>query len=85
VKPKLAAKCCLRWDATLGATMLLAPERGLVLDACASQIVALLDGTHTLDEIAAHLATTHDGADHATIARDVERFVGELAARGLVR
>jgi len=84
MKPALSAKVRLRWDTRACAFMLIAPERGLVLDEPAARVAKLCDGTRTIEEIAGVLANEYDG-DVAQIAHDVEYFLGQLAMRGLLR
>ena len=83
MKPALAKKVRLRFDGRSGKTLLLAPERGMLLDDSAAVIALMCDGTRTLDDIARELADQHDG-DLAAIKSDVARFVGALAIRGLL-
>jgi coenzyme PQQ biosynthesis protein PqqD len=82
-KPCLASKVRLRWDGYSAKTLLLAPERGLILDDTATVIALMCDGTRTVDDIAAELASQHDG-DISLIRIDVAQFVGALAIRGLL-
>src|SRR3954465_589618 len=51
-RPALVAHARLRWDKRANATMLLAPERGLVLDEIAAVVVAMCNGTRTIEDIA---------------------------------
>lgn len=83
MKPALAPKVRLRWDSQAGQTLLLAPERGLLLDEPATAIACLCDGTRTIPEIAFELAIDHEG-EVAAIERDVEELVGALLTRGLI-
>ena len=84
VRPKLASKARLRWDARDQKHVLLSPERGLVLNASAARIVELCDGTRTLDAIVDELASAHDGSDRVQIARDVDDLLAMLRARALL-
>ncbi len=83
MRPALATKVRLRWDGRTGKTLLLAPERGLILDDTAAVIALMCDGTRTLDDIARELHDQHEG-DLAAIQCDVARFIGALAIRGLL-
>jgi pyrroloquinoline quinone biosynthesis protein D len=85
MKPALAAKVRLRWDDRERATLLLAPERGMLLDETAAAIAGLCDGTRTIEDIATCLATWFGAVEPDAITRDIEQFVGELAIRGLLR
>lgn len=82
-RPKLAKKVRLRFDAREGKWMVLAPERGLFLNASAKEIVDLCDGTRTEEELARTLAQAH-GAPHDVVAKDVARVLSELRARVLL-
>ncbi len=84
VRPKLASKARLRWDARDQKHVLLSPERGLVLNASAARIIELCDGTRTLDAIVDELAAAHDGSDREKIARDVDELLAMLRARALL-
>jgi pyrroloquinoline quinone biosynthesis protein D len=74
-RPRLAAKARLRWDAREAKYLLLYPERGLLLNDSASAILKLVDGTRTVEEIAAAL-----GAEASVVLELLER----LSERGLV-
>ncbi|AKF04255.1 pyrroloquinoline quinone biosynthesis peptide chaperone PqqD [Sandaracinus amylolyticus] len=80
-RPRLARKARLRRDPITDEPLLVAPERGLALNATAARIVALCDGDRTFASIVGELARGHD---RERVARDVERFLHELAERGLV-
>jgi coenzyme PQQ biosynthesis protein PqqD len=83
-RPKLARRARLRRDALSGRDVLLYPERGLVLSPSASEILALCDGTRTLDAIVSSLEERHAGVAREVLARDVEELLGALASRRLV-
>ena len=79
-KPRLARSVRLRHDRVRDRWLLLAPERGFVLNGSALAIVRLLDGTRTLAEVAAQL-----GSEAARdVAGDIDGFVHRLQERGLV-
>ena len=82
-RPALARTVRLRWDERAGAQLLLAPERGLLLDDIASQVVKLCDGSRTVEQIVEVLCATYN-ADARAVASDLESFLTELARRGLV-
>lgn len=81
--PKLARRARLRWDARDERWMILYPERGLVLNASAAEIVKLCDGTRSLEEIAEALAAS-SGAPLERVASDVRALVARLAEKRLV-
>jgi pyrroloquinoline quinone biosynthesis protein D len=72
--PRLRSSVRLRHDRVRDRWMLLAPERGFVLNPSALAIVQRIDGAATVDEIAAALG-------HAD---DVATFVRTLVERRLV-
>ena len=53
------------------------------LNAVATRIWQLCDGTRSIEAITRALVDEFD-ADEATVRADVERFVGELQAAGLI-
>lgn len=55
----------------------------LGLDAAASRILELLDGERSLEAVIAALTAEYEGEPEA-IAREVEAFVEELVAAGIV-
>jgi pyrroloquinoline quinone biosynthesis protein D len=66
-----------------GTALLLVPEGALTLNASAAAALELVDGTRTVDEIAAALADQFDvTADDAR--RDVDRLFSRLAQRQFV-
>lgn len=84
-RPLLSPHARLRWDERAGQTILLAPERGLLLDEVATAVVRLCDGTRTVADIARVLQASYPDASIDAIARDVEYLISALAVRGLVR
>jgi coenzyme PQQ biosynthesis protein PqqD len=82
-RPRLAAKVRLRYDRKAERTMLLYPERGLVLNPTAADVAKLCTGEHTVGAIVARLAAQY-GKDAATVEREVLSFLAALKERGLV-
>jgi PqqA peptide cyclase len=83
MRPRLAKKARLRWDARERSLLLLYPERGLVLNDTAAAIVRMCDGSRTTDEIARAIAE-ETGDPVETVAPEVTRFLEELRSRALV-
>jgi pyrroloquinoline quinone biosynthesis protein D len=83
-RPRLAPSVRVRRDRATGGTLLLQPERGLVLSATAARIVALCSGERTAGEIASCVAREAEGADAAQIERDTFDFLQLLARRRLI-
>jgi coenzyme PQQ biosynthesis protein PqqD len=84
-RPRLAPKVRLRFDAKSERFMLLYPERGMVLNPTAADIVHLCTGELTVAEIVARLAEKYASQPRATIEREVLEFLAALADRGLLR
>jgi coenzyme PQQ biosynthesis protein PqqD len=80
-KPHLAPKVRLRFDAKSERYMLLYPERGMVLNPTAADIVQRCTGELTVTEIVAELAPQ----PRATIEREVVEFLDAMTERGLLR
>jgi coenzyme PQQ biosynthesis protein PqqD len=83
-RPRLARRARLRHDPVGGGDVLLYPERGLALSPSASEVLALCDGTRSVDAIVSALHDRHPEERRETIARDVEELLSALASRRLV-
>jgi len=83
LKPRLSRKARVRPDPRDGRPVLLSPERGLRLGDTAAAIVALCDGTRTVDVIVDEL-TRRYGAERARVAADVDALLADLRDRALV-
>jgi coenzyme PQQ biosynthesis protein PqqD len=81
-RPKLAPMARLQWDARDEKHMLLSPERGLALNATATRIVELCDGTRSVSDVVALLAEGQGDRDR--VERDVVAFLDRLHARALL-
>jgi len=79
MNPKLGKKARLRWDARSEQYMLVYPERGLLLNKTATEIVKLCDGTRSVEEIVATFAGRGDLA-----CGEVSHFLEELKSRNLL-
>jgi len=67
--------------------MILWPERGLALNRTSTEIVRMLDGAHSVDDIVAELAAragASDPVDLGRIASDVSAFLADLERRALL-
>jgi len=84
-RPRLAAKARLRWDRKDGRHMLLYPERGLVLNATAADVVQLCTGEHTVAAIIDRLAEKYTAQSREALEREVAAFLAAMAERGLIR
>ncbi|WP_341212813.1 pyrroloquinoline quinone biosynthesis peptide chaperone PqqD [uncultured Limimaricola sp.] len=83
-RPALPRFVKLRFDRARGIWVLLAPERVLVPDETAVEVLKLCDGVATLGEIAATLARIYD-APEAAILSDICTMLDDLAAKGFLR
>lgn len=83
-RPKLAAKARLRADRLDGRLLLLYPERGLVLNRSAGDILQLCTGRLTVDRIVDLLADRHPESRREAIKTDVLALLGTLSSRGLL-
>jgi len=83
-RPRLAAKARLRYDRKTTRYMLLYPERGLVLNGTAADIVQLCTGEHTVSAIVERLAEKYAMKAREAVEQEVLSFLDAMAARGLV-
>jgi pyrroloquinoline quinone biosynthesis protein D len=81
--PALARGVRLRFDKARDAWVLLAPEKVLMPDQIAIEILKRCDGQATVGAIVDDLATTF-GADRAQVASDVQSFLQDLADKGMI-
>jgi coenzyme PQQ biosynthesis protein PqqD len=82
-RPRIAAKARLRYDRKAERTMLLYPEKGLVLNPTAADIAKLCTGDHSVGAIVDQLASKY-GKEATVIEREVMDFLSALAERGLL-
>ncbi len=81
--PRLAPQVKLRFDEARQRWTLLAPERVLVPDEIAIEILKLCDGTATVEAIAETLAAKFE-APREEVARDVLEMLQDLADKGML-
>ncbi|HSB73801.1 MAG TPA: pyrroloquinoline quinone biosynthesis peptide chaperone PqqD [Candidatus Methylomirabilis sp.] len=84
-RPKLASKARLRWDRREGKHMLLYPERGLLLNATAADIVQRCTGEQTVGGIVDQLVEKYPGKAREEMEAEVMAFLGRMHSRGLVQ
>jgi pyrroloquinoline quinone biosynthesis protein D len=82
--PKFAAGVRLKYDEVRSCWVLLAPERVIMPDETAVEILRRCDGLASLGTIIDELAKSYD-ADREVIAEDVCAMVDELAGKGMLR
>ena len=83
-RPRIAAKARLRYDRKAERTMLLYPEKGMVLNPTAAEIAKLCTGEHSVGAIVDQLASKY-AKEATTIEREVMGFLSALAERGLLQ
>lgn len=81
--PRLAPQIKLRFDEARKRWTLLAPERVLVPDEIAVEILKLCDGTATVAGISDTLAAKFE-APREDVSRDVIEMLQELANKGML-
>lgn len=80
--PRLTRGVRLRFDRHASQTMILAPERGYVLNESAAEVATRCDGRRSIAEIVAAIAIER-GLRPEAIEADVIGFVAELREKGL--
>ena len=84
-RPIVAAKARLRWDARTSRHLLLYPERGLILNPTAADVIQLCTGKHTVGAIVDRLAAKYAPQPREAVEREVLAFLVNMADRGLIR
>ena len=83
-KLRLAPKARLRFDRKSSRYMLLYPERGLVLNPTAADVLQRLTGERSVDSIVEELAQKY-GHQPPAVEKEVMDFLKTMADRGLVQ
>lgn len=83
-RPRLASKVRLRYDRKGERYMLLYPEKGLVLNPTAADIVRLCSGENTVTAIVDQLAGKYTTQPREALERQVMEFLLAMADRGLM-
>jgi pyrroloquinoline quinone biosynthesis protein D len=83
-RPTLPPKTRLRYDRQREAFVLLWPERGLLLNRSAGEILERCRGKDTLSTIVTALSGQYPQTGRRRIAEDVHRLIGDLCRRGLL-
>jgi pyrroloquinoline quinone biosynthesis protein D len=78
---KLARRVRLKHDAVRNATVLLAPEAVIELNAQGAEVLSLCDGTKNEDEIVVEMQARYMAGD---VAADVRAFLARVIGRGWV-
>lgn len=83
-RPRLGPGVRLQFDKTRDAWVLLSPERVVLLEGPAADIVRRCDGARTVDAIIDELAEVY-AAERTVIADDVRDMLAEMVGKGLLR
>lgn len=83
-RPRLRPGIRLRHDRSSGQLVLLAPERGLALNASAGEIIQRCTGELTVEEIATELMHIHRDLSLPMLEVQVMHFLRRLMDRGLL-
>jgi pyrroloquinoline quinone biosynthesis protein D len=83
-RPTLPHKTRLRYDRQRDAFVLLWPERGLVLNRSAGEILVRCRGRETLSSIVTALSGQYPHIHRQLIEADVHRLIEDLSCRGLL-
>ena len=83
-RPRLVSKARLRFDKKSSRYMLLYPERGLVLNPTAADVLQRCNGLRTVGSIVEELAQQY-GHEVPAVEREVMTFLQTMADRGLVQ
>ena len=79
-RPRLAQGSRLRWDEARQSWVVLAPERVILLDEIAHEIVRRFDGTRTFGDVVTDLVETFE-ADPDEVEADVAKLLNELLTK----
>ncbi|MBK8211040.1 MAG: pyrroloquinoline quinone biosynthesis peptide chaperone PqqD [Rhodospirillales bacterium] len=82
-RPRLAPHVRLSFDARRARWVVIAPERLLLPDETAVEVLRRCNGDASLDDITADLARAFD-ADRDEIARDVGALLRDLGDKGII-
>ena len=83
-RPTLPPKTRLRYDRQREAFVLLWPERGLLLNRSAGEILERCRGKDTLSTIVTALSDQYPQTRRRRIEADVHRLIDDLCRRGLL-
>jgi pyrroloquinoline quinone biosynthesis protein D len=82
-RPKLPRHAKLKFDETRQVWVILAPERVLVPDETAVEVLQLCDGMRSVAEVVDQLAAKY-AAERSAIATDVVAMLQDLADKGFL-
>ncbi len=82
-RPRLSEHAMQRRDEARDETLLVLPERAIEVNTTGRRILALCDGTRSVDAVASALRQAHPAAEG--VEQDVYAFVEDLAGMGALR
>jgi pyrroloquinoline quinone biosynthesis protein D len=80
-KPKLLPKTRMRYDKVRQSHVLLLPERAVILNSTAAEILELCDGTRTVPDVVGALERKYPGAE---VRADVVELIHEAEKKGWI-
>ncbi len=80
-KPKLLAKTRMRYDKVRQSHVLLLPERAVLLNSTAAEILELCDGTRTVPDVIGTLESKYPGAE---LRADVVQLIRDAEKKGWI-
>jgi pyrroloquinoline-quinone synthase len=83
-RPKLASRARLRWDGVASRWLLLAPEKALVLNGTAADILQQSTGTMSFEQIVDQLCNKYVGRSRPEIENEAASLLANLQARALM-
>ena len=84
-KPRLAPKVRLRLDQKRHCCLVLFPERGLLLNCTATEIIKRCTGTNTVTAIVDQLIEISGDQPRQVIETETHNLLHQFHARGLIR
>jgi len=82
-RPRMAPGVRLKYDEARACWVVLAPERVLMPDETALEVLQRLDGKKTVDDLVAELVTAYD-ADRGEILADVTELLNSLLEKRIL-
>lgn len=80
----MTRKARLRFDPISHEHLLLSPERGLILNGTANEIVQLCTGAYTVAMMIDILGIRHPDLSRISLAQELDEFLFALQQRGLI-
>jgi coenzyme PQQ biosynthesis protein PqqD len=84
-RPRLAPKVRLRLDKKTHEFLLLFPERGILLNPTAAEIIKRCNGKNTVTMIIDHLMQIYDNQPRQVIETEILNFLQQFHGYGLIQ